>query len=381
MPTSDLILHVIDHLGAGGAQQLLADLVLRLHKRGRRMAVINMRRESDLARSLTQAGMPVISLGLARIDPRQLVVLIRHIRHLRPALVHTHLMGANTIGRLATVLAGVPAMVVHDHESSAEIYTHPGMLLALRRLIEPAAPPQNLRYMVVSQQAAQYAATVARWPEAQICVVPNGIDVTHMLDYHVSPAEARSALGIPQDVPLIGYVGRLRPVKGVDVLLTALAQLPHTHLLVVGTGPQAADLTARAGQSDLMGRIHMLGQVADVRLALRACDVYAQPSRREAFGLAAVEAAAVGLPVVASAVGGLRDIVADGRTGLLVPPDQPAALANALAHLIAHPDEARQMGAAGRDYVCAELSIDRAIERIERVYDELCDIHTMIRNP
>ncbi|NTW00077.1 MAG: glycosyltransferase, partial [Oscillochloris sp.] len=123
MPTSDLILHVIDHLGAGGAQRLLADLTLRLHQRGRRVAVITMRHETDLSRSIARAGVPVTALGLARIDPRQLSALFWAYRSMRPAIVHTHLMGANTIGRVAAALAGVPAMVVHDHDSSAEIYT------------------------------------------------------------------------------------------------------------------------------------------------------------------------------------------------------------------------------------------------------------------
>ncbi|NTV64198.1 MAG: glycosyltransferase, partial [Oscillochloris sp.] len=105
--------------------------------------------------------------------------------------------------------------------------------------------------------------------------------------------------------------------------------------------------------------------------ALRACNVYVQPSRREPFGLATAEAAAAGLPVVASAVGGLCDIVSNGRTGLLVPPDQPAALAAALSRLLVRSDEARLMGAAGREYVCAELSIERTVDMVEQVYDEL----------
>lgn len=350
---------------------MVADLTRRLRQRCRQVAVIALRGESDLSRQIAQADVPVTTLGLQRGDPRQLSRLVAAFRQMRPTIVHTHLMGANLFGRAAAVIAGVPALVVHDHESSAEVYTHPGPLLALRRLAEPTARPHNLRYLVVSQRAAEYAREVAGWPTAQIRVVPNGVDVAHIQSYPHSQAESRAALGLPQHVPLIGFAGRLRPVKGADLLLDALAQLPGAHLLIAGDGPQAAEVQARAERDDLAGRVHMLGQVADLRPALRACDVYAQPSRREAFGLAAAEAAAAGLPVVATAVGGLRDIVQDGRSGRLVPPERPDALSAALAHLLSDRELARRMGVFGRAYVEEHLAIETVVGLVEQVYDEL----------
>jgi len=368
------VVHIIDHMGLGGAQRLLVDLAVRQRRQGRPVSVVALRGSTPLCAELAAAAVDVRCLGLTRWDPRQLPTLLRTLRELRAPLAHLHLLGAQTIGRAAAVLAGIPAIVVHDHEASAEIYSHPGPLLALRRLCEPAAPPRRIAYLVLTDDAAFYSATVRRWPADKLVVLPNGVDLAHLdactLDQHA----ARRLLGLPERAPLIVYVGRLSHVKGADVLLEALALLPReVQLAVAGDGPQCAALQARAARPDLAGRVWLLGQLADVRPLLRAGDLYAQPSRREAFGLAAAEASACGLPVVASAVGGLRQIVRDAITGLLVPPEQPAALAAALARLLDDPALARRLGAAGRAYVRRTFDIEAVVEQLDAIYASLLE--------
>lgn len=365
------VVHIIDHLGLGGAQRLVVDLALRQRRRGQQVAVVCLRAWTPLAAALAAADVAVHCLGRPKWSPRQILDLVPLLRSLRPQLAHLHLMGAHTLGRFAAVLAGLPAVVVHDHEASAEIYTHPGPLLAARRLCEAAAPPHNSHYIVVSHEAASYAHQVRRWPAERTHVVPNGVDVEHLDACALSQQAARHQLGLPQHVPLAVSVGRLSPVKGFDILLTALAQLPGTQLAIAGDGPQRASLHAQATALGLNERVHLLGQLADVRPLLRAGDLYVQPSRREAFGLGAVEAAASGVPLVASAVGGLRELLRDGETGLLVPPEQPVALANALNILLSDPSLGQRMGAAASVEVRRRFSIETVVNQIECVYQQL----------
>lgn len=366
------VVHIIDHMGLGGAQRLLVDLAVRQRRQGRPVSVVVLRGSTPLCAELAAAAVDVRCLGLARWDPRQLPTLLRTLRELRPSLAHLHLIGAQTLGRAAAVLAAVPAIVVHDHESSAEIYSHPGPLLALRRLCEPAAPPRRIVYLVLTDDAASYAATVRRWPSERISVLPNGIDLAHLEAYTLDKGAARRLLRLPERASLVVSAGRLHPVKGLDLLLEALALLPpEAQLAIAGAGPENAALQARAARPDLAGRVHFLGQLGDIRPLMYAGDIYVQPSRREPFGLAAAEASACGLPVVASAVGGLHQIVRDEITGLLVPPEQPAALAAALARLLDDPALARRLGAAGRAYVRRTFDIEAVVERLDAIYAEL----------
>jgi glycosyltransferase involved in cell wall biosynthesis len=366
------IVHIIDHMGLGGAQRVVADIAARQARAGWPVSLISLRGPTPLVERLRAAGVGVCCLGLRSWDPRQLTALTRALRALRPRLAHLHLMGAHTIGRLAARAAGVPALVVHDHEASAEIYTHPGPLLAARRLLEPGASPGSTRYLVLTAEAATYAVSIRRWPRQSVSVLPNGVDLDYLDGCELDQGAARRSLALPERAPLIVSAGRLSPVKGYDLLLEAMALLPSAaHLALAGDGPEIEALRARAARSDLAGRVHLLGGIADVRPLLRAGDLYVQPSRREAFGLAAAEAAASGLAVVACAVGGLREIVHENRTGRLVPPEQPALLAAAVRGLLADEQRARQLAAAGRAHVRQQFAIAAIVERLDSIYATL----------
>ncbi len=174
--------------------------------------------------------------------------------------------------------------------------------------------------------------------------------------------------------PLVVCIARLHPQKGVDVLLDALellaarGQQPRT--LVVGPDSPgleslARDLRARSGR---LPEVELIGQVPDASAHLAAAWVYVQPSREESFGLAALEASAVGLPVIASRVGGLRDVVVDGVTGILVGVEQPRELADALEHLLDSPADRDRLGAAGRERARTHFSRRQFTERLAAVY-------------
>ncbi len=368
------VVHIIDHLGLGGAQRLLADLAVRQVQQGLRVTLINLRSESDLSRRIAALGIPVHSLSRSKWSPRQLSALIALLHTLQPALVHLHLMTAHVLGRLAAVVTGVPAVVVHDHEASAEIYTHPGPLLALRRLIEPMAPPARTAYITLSADAVEYSVSIRHWPRTAVYCVPNGVDPAYFADMALSQTEARTLLGVPQDRVIIGCAGRLSAVKGIDCLIDALAFLPaNVNLALAGTGPQRQQLESRVAVLGLRQRVHWLGQLPDLRPFLRACNVYAQPSRREAFGLAVAEAAVMGLPIVATKVGGLRDLIHHEQTGLLVQPDQPRELADAVQQFLEDPDHARALGLAARTYVAEHFNVRASVANIAYIYQRLLE--------
>jgi glycosyltransferase involved in cell wall biosynthesis len=167
------------------------------------------------------------------------------------------------------------------------------------------------------------------------------------------------------DAPIVGFAGRLVPIKGVDVLLRAAAALPGVRLEIAGDGPERARLEAMSVDATFLGWRPTIDD------ALGRWDIFALPSREEAFGIAALEAMAAGLPVVASRVGGLPELVRSGLTGLLVRPDDPAALAGALAELVSDPSRRAAMGQAGRDRAATDFSVARMVAATAALYEEL----------
>jgi glycosyltransferase involved in cell wall biosynthesis len=311
---------------------------------------------------------PVHYLRLGRTDPRQTIDLPALLHKESPDIVHTHLTLSCLLGRIAAVMVGVEAVVVHDHEADAEIFITPAPLLALKRLIEPYLPPRGVRYIVISHSALAYACQVRHLPESNLFLVPNGVDIAYLERGRVSSKAARAQFGLPVDAPLIGYAGRMAPEKGIDLLLEALSQLSGVHAAIAGQGPLANEMQAYARKLGVAERTHFLGHLDDIRPLLWACDVYVQPSRREAFGLAAAEASALGLPVVASRIGGLRDVVLDKVTGRLFQPGNVNELASILAFLVENVEYARILGFAGRSHIFQYFTIDAVLDRIDEIY-------------
>lgn len=185
----------------------------------------------------------------------------------------------------------------------------------------------------------------------------------------------RTELDVPADVPLIGIVARLDPLKGQDDTIAAFAKIaaasPAARLIIVGDGPTRAALAAQAAETGLSDRIIFTGRRPDVPRILAALDVFVHPSRHEPFGLAVAEASAAGLPVIAYAEGGMSEIVVDGETGLLAPPGDIDTLATNLAELLQKPDTARGMGAAGRQRIAANFRPEDAGREFAAILDRI----------
>jgi glycosyltransferase involved in cell wall biosynthesis len=170
-------------------------------------------------------------------------------------------------------------------------------------------------------------------------------------------------------VPLIGTLARLVPQKGLDVLLEAFARVPPpARLVIAGAGTLRPVLEARAVMPDLVGRVAFLGPRADSAAVMAALDLFVLPSRWEGFGLVLLEAMAAGRAIVASRVSAIPEVVAEGETALLVPPDDPGALAAAIVALLDDPARRQAMGAAGRARVRQEFAPDRLVRATLDLY-------------
>jgi glycosyltransferase involved in cell wall biosynthesis len=207
-------------------------------------------------------------------------------------------------------------------------------------------------------------------PDTKIRVIPFGVDT----DIFSPPSRSDGR----SDKPLtIGIVKTLRPRYGIRELIQAFHRIvdtfPDTRLVIVGGGEQYADLQSLVASLDMEKRITLTGYVSHEHIPgyLRSFDLFVVPSHRESFGVAAVEASACGLPVIASRVGGLPEVVVDGETGLLVPPGDVDALTAAMSRLLSDPRLRAQMGQAGRQFVLEHYRWKDNAKLMERLYDEV----------
>jgi glycosyltransferase involved in cell wall biosynthesis len=291
--------------------------------------------------------------------------LSRRLRAARVDLVHLHTGRAAWLGGLAARLAGLPAIVT-------------------RRMDRPVRPTWRARliYQTWTRRAVAISPGVVEClaaggvPRRRIVLIPSAVDVARLQPTR-DRAAVRAREGAPADEPVLLAMSALVRRKGLDVLLDALADLARRGLRpalwIAGDGPEHGVLVAQAARLGLTARVRWLGHRDEVGDLLAACDVFVLPSRREGLGVAALEAMAAGRPVVASAVGGLGDAVVDGRTGLLVPPEDPGALARALERLLVDAALRDRLGAAGPRRVAEGFLPQQMVGAYEALYREVLD--------
>lgn len=228
---------------------------------------------------------------------------------------------------------------------------------ALRQLADRASAGRVDAWVAVAGVVAE-ALVAGGAPRARVHEIANGVEVAAL----ERAAEAPLPAGVPAgDAPLVVCAARLEAVKGVEHLVRAAALLPRARVAIAGDGPLLEQLRELAVELGLSDRLALLGRVTPVAPLLAAADVVVLPSRSEGLPMAALEAMALGKPVVASRVGGLPEAVEDGVTGVLVPPSDPDALAAALAELLGDPERARAMGEAGRARVLEGFTAERMV--------------------
>lgn len=358
------VLELLTTTALGGGPRQVHDLVRHL-PRAEFEAAVGAPRDGPYAERFERLGVPFAAISLGRLGPGGLAGALRLLRTRRPHVVHTHGKGAGFHGRLAARLAGVPA--VHTfHGLHYESYPAPARraYLALERWL---ARGTHTLVHVSASEAAEARALDLR-PAGRAVVIPNGLDLA-ALDGARGPD--RAALDIPRDALVLGCVARPDRVKRLDLLVEAFARLgpraPRAWLLLVGPAADRAALQALAARARVAGRVTVAAADAGA-LPYRAMDVYVTASRKEGLPFAVLEAMAAALPVVATDVAGHRDAVVAGETGLLVPPDDAAALAEAMAAALADPAQRARLGRAGRARVAAGFTMSAMVAATAEVY-------------
>ncbi len=311
------------------------------------------------------AGAEVVEVAADRLSPRTLVRVTRLIRARGVVLVHSHGKGAGFYGRLAARCAGVAA--VHTFHG-IHYAGYPRGVRAAYLVLERAMLRRTHTVIHVSASQAETARALGLAPPERARTIVSGIDAARVESRLIPRERARAELGVTSSGPVLGTVARFDPVKGLDILLDAVARLPGATLVLVGDGPEAAALRARARRLGLEGRVVFAGARPEAARWLAALDVYLSASRGEGLPLGLVEAMAAALPVVATRVAGHVDTVAHGETGTLVAVDDAAAIAAAAAGYLADPPRARAAGAAGRARARREFAADRMAAEVAEVY-------------
>lgn len=323
---------------------------------------------SVLHQMAVEAGMPVRAVRFGGdADLRFVPRLMRILREERPDVVHLHSRrGADTLGLLAARLAGVGKVVVSRRVDDP---VHPGWLTRLRYVRLPH------RVVTVSKGIARVL-EAAGVPAAHIRQVYSAIDF-RAYQSSLDRAQARARLDLPPDVPVLVVIAQLIPRKGHRFLLQALpailARYPGTRVLFAGEGESEAELRAQVSAGGWGEVVRFLGYRNDVGDVLRACDLLVHPATMEGFANVAMQAMAAGIPVVSSAVGGMPESVRDGVSGLLVPPQDPAALAAAVLRLLDDPALCQRLGQQGKAIVEREFNTDAMVEGNLAVYRELLE--------
>ena len=325
---------------------------------------------------LTDRDVSVTPVPLVRhIAPRSDLAAFRDVRKLissqRPQIVHTHMAKAGSVGRLACVgLKQRPRLVHTFHGHVLDGYFRPAIQDAFLRT-ERYLARRTDALIAVSDEIRDELLELGIGRRDQWHVIPLGFDLAPFLE-SASEGSLRRELSLDEDVSMVGIVGRLVPIKDHATALRALARLPESvHLVVVGDGEDRESVAELAVSLGLGERVHFLGWRLDMPEVMASFDLVLLSSRNEGSPVALIEALASGVPAVATDVGGVRSVVADGESGYLVTAGDDAAIAAAIAAVLGDPERSRAMGEMGRAYVRTRFDRARLLSDIRALYEDL----------
>jgi glycosyltransferase involved in cell wall biosynthesis len=330
------ILHVIQNLEVGGAEQLVVVLARGAAAAGHEVGVVATPGALSEELGLEPYPLPILRRRPWKLAPGALR-LRQALRHFRPDVVHAHNPGMAAITALATARGRRVPAFVSLHGAPENDYAQAARVLRVAGLPVVAC-------------GEGVAAALVEHRYHPLATIPNAVGPAPK---PASRASIEEAWGIPPEAPLIVFVGRLAPIKNPALAIRALAEVPDAWLLVIGDGPLRTELEQTGHELGVAGRVVFAGTRFDARELLGAADVLVMPSRAEGLSLVTLEALAAGTPIVATAVRGLRDLLADGQTGILVPDDDAGALSAALRRALSDRELRAALAHEGRELASA----------------------------
>jgi glycosyltransferase involved in cell wall biosynthesis len=368
------VLHVLSTLLPGGSEISVLRLLAALDRGRYDLRVAFLRGAPALAPDFEAIDVPVVPMGpCASFDPLCSLRLRSYVAREKIRVVHTHMDVADFHGALAARLGGARAVVSTKHAPD-EFRSRRTWKRLPFLLLERLAYAMDDAVIVVSEGLASFLETTEHLPRRKMTVIGHGVGAPADA---LPRAEERRALRLRLFDPLLGAVGRLSPEKGhvhlVRALPAILAAFPQAGLVLAGDGPERRGLEAEARRLGLDDRIEFLGHRRDVHRILASLDLFVQPSLYEGFGLSLLEAMAAGLPVVASRIGGIPEIVDDGESGVLVPAGDPEGLAAAAVALLRDPQRARRLSETAAARARERHSISSEAAEIDALYTRILE--------
>jgi sugar transferase (PEP-CTERM/EpsH1 system associated) len=374
-----LVVHLIYRLDIGGLETLLVDSINRMPPERYRHAVVCLTGYTEFAGRIERPGVELYALDKAPgLGLGSHLRLFKLLRRLRPAILHTYNLGTIEYQAVA-LLAGVPVRIHAEHGRDA---SDPQGLNRKHNLLRRLLANVIDRYVPVSNDLARWLDTVVGLPARKVETIINGVDTERFRNG--APLDSAAAAWRADGAFVIGAVGRLQDVKNHAGLIDAFARLrarvpdQKLRLVLVGDGPLRARLEAQAAQSGAGADIVFAGAHANVAAVLGGFSLFALPSIAEGTPVTLLEAMASELPVVASDVGGIPEVVDHGVNGTLVPAGDPEALAQALAAYVRDPQRAAAHGRAARARIEQHYSMAAMLAAYLGLYDRLCKSKTTL---
>ncbi len=369
-PQAMRVMFLSTSMGMGGADKQLLSAAQLMHAQGHDVCIVSLTELGPMGLEARSQGIRTESLDMRRgvPDPRGLIRLIRLVRAWKPDVLHSHMVHANLMARAVRLFARVPVMVSTIHN----IYEGGPLWMAAYRISNGLVDHMT----IISEAAADRFVNERIVPRELLTCVPNGVDTERFRQVAPETREAlRSSLGVNDRFVWLA-VGRFEIAKDYPNMLHAFAQVcqrdSNAVLLLVGHGSLQQETESLAQSLGLGDRIRFLGVRSDVPEVMAAADGYVMSSAWEGMPIALLEAAAAGLPIVATRVGGNHEVVRDGESGFLVPPRDPEALGQAMLRLMEQaPERRRDMGERGREHVRVHYGLGRVVERWQDLYRQV----------
>ena len=368
------ILHISKMKGVSGSENHLLTLLAHLDKSRFEVELCILAEPQHIpllqnyAAQLEAAGVHVVFQPMRRhLDERLIGKLRGYMKRCQIQVVHTHLIHADVYGTIAAKLAGAPVIISSQHNDDQ--FRHSLPMIWLNRLLAR----WQTKIIVISDWVGKFLQEVEGIPAEKIMRIHYGLD-PKPIEALADPSDIRQQFQIPDGAPVIGTIGRLTAQKGQTYLLDAVRLLksdfPNLRVVVIGDGELRHDLEAQAKTLDITDNVIFTGlrSYHEAMRLLSGMDVFVFPSLWEGFGLVLLEAMALKKPIVASNVSAIPEIVIDGKTGLIVPPRQAEAIAEALRALLRNFEEAKKMGVAGFQRLQAVFAVENMVTATANLY-------------
>ncbi|MDD5454220.1 MAG: glycosyltransferase [Candidatus Ratteibacteria bacterium] len=363
------IVYLITELDVGGAENSLYQLVTHLNPQKFSPVVCSLDGKGKIAEKLRDRGIEVACLGAkSKFDITVFLKLIKFLKRQRPQILHTYLFHANFLGRIAGWICNVPIIISSVRVMEKEKAHHLYLDMFTQWMVD--------KEICVSKEVEKFMIKSAHISPSKLTTIYNGINTSDFLSLNdEGKNKKKGELSISGFNPVIGTIARLTTQKGIRYLLEAfriiLKDFPNCCLLIVGQGPRERELKTLSGELGISSNVKFLGFREDAAEIIDLMDVFVLPSLWEGMPNVVLEAYALGKPVVATGVGGTREIIKDGETGFLISSCDWKHLAQYVKLLIENPQMRGEFGARGREFVNNNFSLDKMIKDTETLYEEL----------